>query len=485
MQLRLEAAILQLDSQREYFERQIANLSTHMNMQSQAPSITLHSASGASVRSGVCGAARTDLPPLDLPRPPPPASVHSLASLAHSTTTSSGDAYDQLLPEPAATANYAVVDESVVARDDIFSTKEIPSLKCTCKPDAIPGWQVMFVGRTKARSASAYKCLCVYTDAEIAAMPPDARAVVRGYDIMMAGHLLAVIDDSVTNEDAAFVRTKIADRETASPGTVASSGRVIWRIIDEVIKPKHGSELKNLESELKKAFFSMQQTPLKVKLAAARLKTLRAQLPEGSRGGERKLLKALLKKFPAELADDAERFKRKMNECEVRLMPYEWTYEQLTAILASLIGDASSIAEANAADTPRNRGGAIGTAEFEGCLNCGMTNHTTKRCMTQPCGFCGMRFCFGIRKRGPTPGCLVKKIIDGGELKDSDIIGLNGKPLNTYLVGQIKEKADALKSKRKGNETHTASVQTPPPQDLDEDDYVGESDCCELLDVCC
>ena len=354
LQAQISAITVRMDEQQaalqERHEQQMATIHA-LYMKSQTPSVAPLSADDecrASVASG------NSLPSIAPPRPSAAPSVVSLASLAASTTTASGaDAYDDLLPSPAATGPRGAVAASI-KRADIFTQKELVSMPCTCKPEAVPGWQVMFLGRVEARSGPALKCL-QYTDEEVATLPADARAVFRGYDITMGGHLLAVIDADEKNADAALVRTKIADRESEKPGTVASSGRAIWGIINEVITPAHGSELGDLEKKLKKSFFSMRQSAINVKLAAGRLKTLRAQLPEGSRGGERELLKALLKKFPPELAEDAKRFRRKMNESEVRKKPYPWSYSELTAILASLIDDGPDECEANAADGPAVR----------------------------------------------------------------------------------------------------------------------------------
>ena len=356
-------------------------------------------------------------------------------------------------------------------------------MPCSCRPDAVPSWQVMFLGRLEARSEPALRCL-TYTDEEVAALSADALPVYRGYDVVMGGHLLAVIDANEKNADAALVRATIADREAEQPGTVARSGRAVWSIINEVITPTHGSELDDLEKRLEKPVFSMQQSAVAVKLAAGRFKTLRGQLPEGSRGGERELLKAFLKKFPPELTVHAARFRRKMNECEVRKKPYSWSYEELTAILASLIADGTD-REANSTDVQPpggGGGGAIGTFAFKGCLNCGLDNHHSRKCTTTPCAYCGLRFCFGARKRGPKPGCLVKKLIEGGSVGKSDV-GLNNRPLGSHLIAQLKEKAEALKAEK---ETNTAGVQTvaTPDDDDDDDDGAYESELCEL-DVCC
>ena len=96
-----------------------------------------------------------------------------------------------------------------------------------------------------------------------------------------------------------------------------------------------------------------------------------------------------------------------------------------------------------------------------------------------------MRYCYGVRKRGPKLGCLVKKLVGGGSIEATDI-GLNGRPLNEYLVGHIKEKAEEMKKKAAANEVN-AAVQTekqPLKNVIDSDEC--ESDHMELmLDVCC
>ena len=263
-------------------------------------------------------------------------------------------------------------------------------------------------------------------------------------------------------------------------------------IILESTSPTCGSELDDLKKELKKPFFAMGMTDVAIKLAALRLKALRNQLPASERGGDRKLLRQLLKKFPSELADEAKRYIIDMNKADVCNQPYEWSYTELVAMLSSHITSASPSAEANAADVPHGGGGggAPGTTDFDGCLNCGSNDHSTRKCTAKPCAYCGLRFCFGARVRGPKPGCLAKKVVEGGEISTTDL-GLNGRPLNVYLTGQIKDKAEVIKA-RAANATKeaNAAVQTDPKikNVIDPDDYANESDCCEMLfasQVCC
>ena len=85
------------------------------------------------------------------------------------------------------------------------------------------------------------------------------------------------------------------------------------------------------------------------------------------------------------------------------------------------------------------------------------------------CTYCGLRYCFGARKRGPQQGCLVKKLVEGGEIGPTDL-GLNAKPISEQMSVRIKERAEELKAK--ANETNTAT-QTVPHDDLYAD---GDSD---------
>ena len=94
---------------------------------------------------------------------------------------------------------------------------------------------------------------------------------------------------------------------------------------------------------------------------------------------------------------------------------------------------------------------------------------TATRRGSAPCTYCGLKYCFGIRKRGPK-GCMVKKIVDGGVIETTDL-GLNGKPLTDPLIARIKERAEELKA-AKTKEANTAT-QTTPDDDLYAD---GDSD---------
>ena len=274
----------------------------------------------------------------------------SFATITSSRTSDGSADFDEdLLPVPAAAA-HALATGRATDCDDVFSSKELQSLACSCEPDALAEWDTTFLGRVSSRRPAAYKAL-MFTDAEIAALPPPARAVVRGYDSVMAGHILATLQGS--SPDVKLVRKRIAAREKRAPGSVTSSGRVLRAIILENLTPTCGSELQELEDELEKPFFSINMNGTAVRLAAHRLQALREQLPPSARGGEREMLRALILKFPAELAAKAAGYKAKMCKAEIRKKSYSWTYDELTAILAADIASVTPTpAEANAADGP-------------------------------------------------------------------------------------------------------------------------------------
>ena len=401
------------------------------------------------------------------------------STIYSNSEASEREADEQLMPMPAAAGDACM--DAVATRDEIFSSKELTgALACSGEPDTIAAWDVTIMGRLKAKNAVAHRVL-LYTEAEIAAMSPSARAVHRGYDSVLAGHFLAVLYGDTPR--VKLLRATIAAREKAAPGTVTSSGRAVRNIILELIAPTCGSELEQLELELDKTFFDMSMGEVAVKLAAKRYEALRAQLPPTAQGGERELLRGLLAKFPEQLAVDAKDLKKDMRKAEVTKKAYDWNYEQLTSMLASLIADARPAAEANTTDLGRGGGGGtniIGTLGFTGCLSCGLDNHISKKCIAPPCTYCGMRICFGARKRGPMPGCLVKKLVGGGKIDKNDI-GLNGKPLFGHLLDKIKERAEEIKAK-KGDAEANAASQTEKIDDDDEGAY--ESELCEL-DVCC
>ena len=227
----------------------------------------------------------------------------------------------------------------------------------------------------------------------------------------------------------------------------------------------------------------MGMSDTEIKLSAHRLEALREQLPPSARGGERELLRALLSKFPHELKKKATKFRNKMCQAEVCKKSYDWNFRELTAILSTYISSKSAAAEANttepdgaaataaaAAAAAAARAGTVGTTRFRGCLNCGLDSHQARQCETPPCSICGLRFCFGIRKRGPKKGCLVKKILEGGKIEATDL-GLNGHPLTESLIARINARAAELKADKTG-EANTATQTT-----LDDDLYAdGDSD---------
>ena len=417
-----------------------------------------------------------------------PSSRRRAPSIAESSI-STEEANDALLPMPAADARAGTMSSSVHI-PDVFSSKELSAMPCTCEPEDVAAWDVMVMGRLGSRKPAAAKVMR-YSDEEIAAMPYPAQTVVLGYDIMLGGQLIAMLQGNT--KAVRLRRATIARREKQNPGKITSSGRAIRRIIMEIVNPTYGSELEGLERALDKPFFTMTMSDTDIQLASYRLQALRAQLPPSARGGERELLRALIAKFPPELASKAAEYKTDMCKDEVRKRPYEWTYEELTAILSSHI-TSSSTAEVNNTEFPRGGGGgggggggAFGTVDFKGCLNCGFDNHPTRKCTAPPCTYCGLRFCFGARKRGNVRSCLVKKIVEGGKVEDTDL-GLNGQPLPPTVIAKLNEKATALKAK--SAEVNATGVQTDSPKNVIDDDDSGaeESDHCELLlasHVCC
>ena len=110
-----------------------------------------------------------------------------------------------------------------------------------------------------------------------------------------------------------------------------------------------------------------------------------------------------------------------MCKAEVLKKAYEWSYEELTSLLASHISAARPTAEANMTDVPRGGGdGRLFTSSFRGCLHCGLDGHGTRECTEPPCRYCGLRFCWGARKKGSAAArsCLVKRIVEGGSITD-------------------------------------------------------------------
>ena len=344
-------------------------------------------------------------------------------------------------------------------------------MACSCERDEIEAWHITFIGRLGAKNPAARKAL-EYSDAEFAALPPDARAIARAYDVTLGGHLLAVLQGS--SQRVKLVRNTIAERESDAPGTVTSSGRSLLGIILEIIRPTCGAELKSLEEELKKDFFKVGMGEVAAKLAARRLKALRGQLPASSRGGKRELLRQLISKFPAELAAEAKKYENDMLDDEVCGKPYKWSYSQLSSILATLLAS-NAPAEVNAAEGPRRGGGGdklLFTQDFRGCLHCGLEGHTARECTVPPCTYCNFRFCFGVRRKGGPRDCLVKKVVNGGKITDKDV-GYNGRPLPTALIEQLNDKASKIKGEK---ETNTAEAQTEPNVSQYLDDEVCESD---------
>ena len=366
--------------------------------------------------------------------------------------------------------------------EDIFSSKELASLACTCKKESVAAWDVMIMGRIQTKNSAAHRVL-TYTDAEFAALPTGVAADARGLDSMLAGHFLAVLQGN--SPEVELRRSVIASREAKAPGTVTGSGRALRRIILEIINPTCGAELESLEEELEKVFFNVNMNDTSVRLAAYRFEALRAQLPATARGGERELLRALLKKFPQEIKKKAKKYKEEMCRAEVTKSKYPWSYEELTALLASHIAAARPTAEANAIDYGRHSGGGDGvlfTTKFRGCLHCGLEGHGTRECTEPPCGYCGLRFCWGARKKGGAEArkCLVKRLVEGGSIGDSDL-GYNGRPMPSQLVEQMKDKAKKMRAARGGGdgEVNNAESQTEKnvtAYDLDDELEVASGD---------
>ena len=475
-------------------ERQIVELTAQLN--AAVSTIQRLTASGSGfdeltarisaqhMPTGMCA------PPVFTPprpsRPPSPNGSVSMSQFATITSSSSssggGDTHvsdastvvadNAVLPSPAGKGGAASASQFLTKRHDIFSSHELKSLPCSCERDEIAAWDTTLMARLEAKNPAAHKVLD-YSDAEYKALPADARDIARAYDLVLGGHLLALVQGKT--ERAKLVRNTIAEREEDEPGKVASSGRAIRAIILEMTSPTCGAELKSLENELKKPFFRMGMGEIAAKLAARRMKALRQQLPASARGGKRELLRQLIEKFPAELAAEAKKYENDMLNAEVCDKPYEWSFRQLSAILAALVAEPT--AEANAVESGRRNGGGndkyLFTPDFKGCLHCGFDGHSTRECKVPPCGYCGFRFCFGIRKKGNARECLVKKVVSGGEINDKDV-GFNGRPLPPALVEQLNDKAQKMKAAK---ETNSAEAQTEPNVTYPDDEVCeGESD---------
>ena len=400
-------------------------------------------------------------------------SVISFPSYDQQSSLSSADT-EVMLPPAAAEIN-SNVNQPYAKQQEVFSSKELSSLACTCEKDAVGGWDKTFLGRLRAKCAQAYTVL-MYSDAEWDALPAAARAVAGGYDSVLAGHILATLQ--ADTPAVKLRRSIIASREAATPGKITGSGRALRGIVLEIISPTCGAELESLEEDLEKPFFNIGMNDTSVRLAAHRLAALRAQLPPTARGGERELLRALLKKFPPELAKKALKYKAEMCKAEVCKKNYEWNYEELTALLASHIASVRPKAESFSTDVARGGGdSALFTTKFKGCLHCGLDGHGTRECTEPPCGYCGLRFCFGVRKKGAARSCLVKRLVGGGKINDSDV-GFNGRPLPPQLIEQMQDKAAKLKKAAAGSESNTTEVQTEPNVlgDYDEELLEAEGD---------
>ena len=163
-----------LESQRVMYEQRLAEADARAGglgwglAQAQPPSLAaLHPQHGEGYASQRSRSSNYSLPPVDQPPPAPP-SVHSLAS-----TTSSADADDELLPVPARALHAGGTGSRPISpRPEIFSYKELASMPCSCKPEAIAGFQTMFGGRLKAKNGAAFKCL-TYTEAGHHPQPVD------------------------------------------------------------------------------------------------------------------------------------------------------------------------------------------------------------------------------------------------------------------------------------------------------------------------
>ena len=141
-------------------------------------------------------------------------SFPSYSSSGSSCALSSADT-EVMLPPPAAEVAAGALLK-VTKQDDIFSSKDLSSLLCTCKKDAVAGWDVTIMGRIKAKCGAAHRVL-TYTDAELAALPAAAAAIARGYDSMLAGHFLATLQGDTP--EVRLRRSIIASREAKAPGT--------------------------------------------------------------------------------------------------------------------------------------------------------------------------------------------------------------------------------------------------------------------------
>ena len=350
-----------------------------------------------------------------------------------------------MLPMPASIA-LSHTNQPRVVQPSLFSGKEREALTTTCDPEHVPAWQVTFLSQLQTKSRDAYYSL-IATEADLSSYTIEQRAHVAGWDTALSGVLLSCI--SKTSERGSLLLSQLAQRERSRPGAVIGSGRAIWAAIDATTRPQFGADLDALERELQKPFFSTSMTSTAVRRAALRLRTLWLQQPLSARGGERELLRELVKKFPTELAEDAKACRKSMHEREACGREYKWSYDQLTSILTSLIVDLNPL-EANTMQRGSEEGREQQQQQRQNadgmvCLNCGRKGHKYTECKRK-CSYCSLGCCGGVRAQ--RANCMVRHGVP------DDAKDVLGRPLHRAVRERIVKRAQQMKKSAGGDASH-------------------------------
>jgi len=267
-----------------------------------------------------------------------------------------------------------------------FSKAELLKLSMTCDPAVLKNEMTLAMARLKTRSSAAYQLLNFTSDEFEAAM--SSSADWRNINSLLATFFVSVIDNEKPHGRNFY-------KKAAKQPEILESGYSIGCYLISTTEPKTGKELEECVLRIQnEQYFQMGMTQLQTEEAAEQLRRDWAQTVAGRAGIANDSLRVLVKKFPASVKAEAEKYESEINESEILGQTLRWDFDQMTDILAVLLRRKPDLGptaptpfDSNAVDAAKNKWSGP-------CPCCGKNGHGPLECPTK-CSKCGEKSCPG------------------------------------------------------------------------------------------
>lgn len=293
------------------------------------------------------------------------------------------------------------------------STKELEALLTTLQPHAISKY--LREVESALKRYPEVELLFQLSPAELrsakSTMPASDYESLLAADEFLARVFKATIDSSAKH--ASLFKSQMLHED---PDASSSGVGMLARIRHFRVSgggSAHGQNVKNFADE---SFFSAGQSEMEARAAAELLVDYYDLIPIADRapGG---VLRAMLKKAPASIAESVKSLERDLFKAERLSTSPPWTAQELGDLLAYDIGQSSKAHR------------SINLTNYEGkCHNCG-GNHHPKDCAAK--GICGLSFCPCVRNEA----CVVRC----AKAVPANVNNIFGKPLPDYIIKRLSD----------------------------------------------